>query len=391
MRNRRPLVRFSFWALGFALSANFALARGLSLQAPTSNAQDGFAVVLTDSPEPISALQFDLDYDNPAIKLFPTPGGATRSSNKILVVSDVSPTRQRFVVYGLNGGGIAGGSLSDVAISWRGALGSLQFKIVDAKAVYGNGAVVGLDAPTTNLTLNADTSQTLVPANVWNAASGQSAAVSGGAIMTLRGVGIGSATPMVPANGPIAGSLGGIRVAFDGLSAPLLYAGPDQINVIAPWAITNKDLTQITVSRDSAPIAAVAVPVAETTPEIFTLSSTGTGAGAVINQDGTINTPLTPAPVDSIISIYGTGLGRLTPAGIDGGIAPIAQAAALVSVTIGGVPAEVVYAGSAPTLVSGVFQINCRIPTGITTGPAVEIRVKSGATQSASGVTIAIN
>jgi uncharacterized protein (TIGR03437 family) len=195
---------------------------------------------------------------------------------------------------------------------------------------------------------------------------------------------------MVPETGFVAGSLGGIRVTFDGLPAPLLYAGPDQINAIAPWAIANRTATQISISRDSNQIAGASIPVANATPEIFTLSASGTGGGAITNQDGTVNTPLNAATAGSVISIYGTGLGPLDPAGVDGAIADIAHAGSAVSVTIGGRTAEVLYAGSAPSQVSGVFQINCRVPGELMAGAAVEVRVTSGEAQSASGITVAI-
>jgi uncharacterized protein (TIGR03437 family) len=60
-----------------------------------------------------------------------------------------------------------------------------------------------------------------------------------------------------------------------------------------------------------------------------------------------------------------------------------------VTATIGGRPATVLYAGSAPTLVSGVFQVNVRIPEDVEPGPAtIQIQVGGAATQA--GVTIAV-
>jgi uncharacterized protein (TIGR03437 family) len=39
-----------------------------------------------------------------------------------------------------------------------------------------------------------------------------------------------------------------------------------------------------------------------------------------------------------------------------------------VTVQIGGQPATVLYAGAAPDLVAGVFQINVQVPTGLQAG-----------------------
>jgi uncharacterized protein (TIGR03437 family) len=60
-----------------------------------------------------------------------------------------------------------------------------------------------------------------------------------------------------------------------------------------------------------------------------------------------------------------------------------------VRVTVGGEPAEVLYAGGAPGLVAGVLQVNVRIPSGVAPGEApVVLRV--GSARSQSFVTIAV-
>lgn len=390
VQNYPAIFRFPLCVCLLSAGLGLTWARDLSLQGSSANAQDGFSILYSPSAEPISALQFDLEYDNPAVKLYPVAGSATRDSNKTLVVQDLSPTRKRFVIYGLNNTDISAGSLTDVAVNWKAPAGNLKFQVLEAKAVFGNGAAADIGVQSSGLTLSANTPQPLSPLGVWNAASGQAAPVSGGTVMTLRGVDIGPATGLVPSNGSVAASLGGYSVTFDGLTAPLLYAGPDQINLIAPWAITNRAATQITIARDNAPIAGVSAAVSNATPAIFTLSAVGTGGGAVINQDGTTNTPLSPAGRGTVIAIYGTGLGPLAPVGTDGSIAGVAYANLPVTVSIGGIPAQVLYAGSAPSLVSGVTQVNARIPDQVTPGQAVEIRITAGTAQGASGVTIAV-
>jgi uncharacterized protein (TIGR03437 family) len=47
-------------------------------------------------------------------------------------------------------------------------------------------------------------------------------------------------------------------------------------------------------------------------------------------------------------------------------------------VTIGGQPAEVLYAGAAPGLVSGVMQLNVRVPPNAATGGAVPVVIQVG-------------
>jgi len=58
-----------------------------------------------------------------------------------------------------------------------------------------------------------------------------------------------------------------------------------------------------------------------------------------------------------------------------------------VTVSIGGQPAQVLYAGAAPGLVAGVMQVNVRIPDGIGTG-VVPVILQVGGAASPTGVTL---
>ncbi|MDQ6677961.1 MAG: hypothetical protein M3Z09_11755, partial [Acidobacteriota bacterium] len=60
------------------------------------------------------------------------------------------------------------------------------------------------------------------------------------------------------------------------------------------------------------------------------------------------------------------------------------------SVTVGGQPATVSYAGSAPGLVSGVMQLNVIVPAGVASGAAVPVIVTVGSASSQQNVTAAI-
>jgi uncharacterized protein (TIGR03437 family) len=56
---------------------------------------------------------------------------------------------------------------------------------------------------------------------------------------------------------------------------------------------------------------------------------------------------------------------------------------------IGGRPARVLYAGSAPNLLSGVMQINVQVPEETTPGNT-SVVLQIGTMSSQSGVTVAI-
>jgi len=140
--------------------------------------------------------------------------------------------------------------------------------------------------------------------------------------------------------------------------------------------------------------------VAANSPGFFTLSANGKGQAAARNQDGiTVNGPANPAARGSVISLYGTGQGQVSPAVADGAPAPANPPASTVAVptsdattcrttqpsvcvAIGSAFGEILFSGLAPTY-AGLWQLNVRIPTDITPGNAVGVRVViNGATSN---------
>ncbi len=110
----------------------------------------------------------------------------------------------------------------------------------------------------------------------------------------------------------------------------------------------------------------------------------------MLNQDLTVNSATNPARRGSAIAFYATGGGAL-PGSAEGRLAqpPFPQIAQPVTVRIGGVTAQVTYAGSAPGIIAGVLQINAVVPPGATTGSSVPIDVTIGGVTSQAGVTLA--
>jgi uncharacterized protein (TIGR03437 family) len=230
---------------------------------------------------------------------------------------------------------------------------------------------------------------------VTNGASFLETAIAPGEIISVFGAGIGPATPIGPhvgANGTFDTQLGPTQVLFDNVPAPMVYAGLNQVSAIVPYSVAGRAVSTVQVLVNGSDLPALELPVAATAPGIFTVDASGGSGGAILNQDQTLNTPSNPAPRCSIISIYGTGAGQMLPAGVDGQIAgvPPAQPLIPVKVQIGGTDAEVLYAGAAPGLVSGVIQVNARVPAGIAPGGIVPIVLTIGHGRSAAGVTVAV-
>ena len=89
------------------------------------------------------------------------------------------------------------------------------------------------------------------------------------------------------------------------------------------------------------------------------------------NQDGTLNSASNAAAAGSVVVLYATGLGQTSPPQLDGvreSSLVLAETVIPVNVTIGGMPAQVIYAGSAPGQIAGVMQVEAVVPAGAGTG-----------------------
>ena len=219
--------------------------------------------------------------------------------------------------------------------------------------------------------------------------------ISPGEIVVLFGTGIGPAalTANSPANGVFGTQVAATSVAFNGISAPMIYASSGVTAAIVPYRLFGASKADVTVTFQGRTTRVTTVPVAPTAPAFFTRNSSGSGQAAAINQNGLLNLITAPAPIGTIVTLYATGEGTTTPAGVDGKVAggvPLPQVIQPVTVTIGGNPAELPYAGAAPTLVAGVMQINARIPIGTTPGDAVPVQITIGGVASPT-VTLAVS
>jgi uncharacterized protein (TIGR03437 family) len=187
---------------------------------------------------------------------------------------------------------------------------------------------------------------------------------------------------------------GAPTVTFDGIPAPVLYAGANQINAVVPYGL-GPTSTQMTVQFNGQSYGPVAMPVAAAVPGIFTLDGSGHGQAAVLNQDGTLNSISNPAARGSIITFFACGAGLMTPAVANGtitppGMLPVPTPVLPVTVAIRGVTAMVEYAGAAPGYVSGLLQVNAQVPTSIDFGNLVPLMLNLGSFASQLDITIAL-
>jgi uncharacterized protein (TIGR03437 family) len=170
-------------------------------------------------------------------------------------------------------------------------------------------------------------------------------------------------------NNQLPTQLDGVSVNINGKPAYVSYISPTQVNVLTPPdALPPNAPVQIGA-------ASYAAPAASASPALFTFS--GTPYAAAVHANGALIGPATlypgattPARPSEVIQLYGNGFGTLA--------AP--------SVTIGGLPAAVSFAG----LVSpGLYQINVTVPPSAPAGD-LAITAQSGSLSIPSGTLLSV-
>ena len=204
--------------------------------------------------------------------------------------------------------------------------------------------------------------------------------ISPGALATVFGSNF--ALTNAGAQAPLPTSVESVSVSVNGQLAPVLYVTPNQVNFQVPWETALGPAT-VTVAVNGGASNAVTVNVLGAAPGLFSMSS---GQAIVQNSDYTLNSPSNPAKVGSTIIAYLSGSGAVSPAVVDGAIAPlgtVVYANATSSATIGSSTAQVAFAGLAPGFV-GLVQVNIVVPSGLQTG-SYPLSVTIGSETSNSG------
>ena len=161
-----------------------------------------------------------------------------------------------------------------------------------------------------------------------------------------------------------------------------------------PYAVQGKPFTRLVVEYNGIKSRPIAIPIAPVAPGIFTVAS-GSGPVSALNQDGSVNTPQSPANRGSVVVFFVTGEGQTNPGGVDGRLNEFTRLEDFPRpiqaprVTVGGQPAEILFAAGAPGFLAGLMQFNVRIPEGLTPGPS-PLEISIGSVTSQAGVTIAV-
>ena len=186
--------------------------------------------------------------------------------------------------------------------------------------------------------------------------------ISPGAIVTIFGSGLGptQGVGFHLVNRQVPTSLGGTQVLVNGEPAPILYSSDGQLNVILPYSLPIGTMSTIQVVSNGSAANQMSASVLEQGISLFRVSN----SAAALNEDGTLNSPQNPARPGSIVALFGTGGGQTVPSSVAGEVSPLAlrPLAYTPQVQMDVTTLTVEYAGAAPGLVSGVTQINVKLP-----------------------------
>jgi len=325
------------------------------------------------------------------------PNGAAPASQTLAVASTVS----NFITATANVPWI---SISPAAVS-PAASTPASLTITAVPGAMANGAYSGVItlsgggaiAQVINVPVTLDIAAVATPVltAITNAESYATSAGSPGGLIALWGTGLGPniAVPLQLATATtVATTAGGTEVLANGIPCPILFSSDFQVNAILPFSLAGQTSTLITVSYQGVISNALTLAIDPAAPGLFSLDGSGAGGGAILNSDLSVNTPTNPAPAGSIVVLYGGGAGQTNPAGSDGVIVPptnpIPAPVLPVTATIAGQSAQVLYAGDAPDLVSGVLQVNVVIPPGTPSGPQPVVITVGGTASSQANLLV---
>jgi len=218
----------------------------------------------------------------------------------------------------------------------------------------------------------------IAPLGVLNAASFAPATnpISPGELISIFGSNLAAARADA-ATVPLSTTLGNVSVAVNGVDAPLLVVTPNQINLQVPFAATGDEAT-ITVTNDGVASNVVEVPLARTSPGIFSIQQTGFGPGVITDANFRLINEQNPASAGQTVIIFLTGMGPVNPPFPDGAAGPVNPLSRTVDpstlVLFANIPGTIIFSGAAPNFV-GLYQINVTLPSNLAPGPAVPIAI----------------
>jgi uncharacterized protein (TIGR03437 family) len=231
----------------------------------------------------------------------------------------------------------------------------------------------------------------LISSNTIRNAAGlnHAASIAPGEIISVIGAGVGPSQAAVAPAGTLPTTLGNTTVTLDGSAIPLFYASSFRVDAQVPADYQGGGVLQVS----SGGLMSAGVPVSRffARPGLYTLEALGKGPVKGLNQDGTLNSAENPAPKGSVVTLWASGLGSVTPPVQAGQPTPnntLSVTDSEVSASIGGVGCDVLFAGLAPGM-TGVYQVNVLVNPDVPSG-AHELVISTANSSSQPEVTIEV-
>jgi len=233
--------------------------------------------------------------------------------------------------------------------------------------------------------------------SVVNPAGSGQAGVAVGSLATIFGSNLASGLAVSDST-PLSTTLSDVTsVTVNGTASPLVLVSGSRINAQIPWEVTPGPAA-VVVNRAGGASTPVNITVNQFAPALISFNF-GNLQAIAVNTDGSIAAPAGslaglnshPAATGDTITLWATGLGPAAAGAVTGRPSPDAsqQTVSLPVILIGGVQAQVTYAGLSTQYV-GVYQVNIVIPSGVAAGNAVPVQIQAGDVTGPDTVTIAI-
>lgn len=338
------LRNFAKQRLGIVISQ--AAASGYSLPTlsasfPTSGLRFGAVTGSTPAAQTVST-----SGTNPVNQNFTV---ALSSGASWLSVSPASGTTPASLTVSIDPGGLSAGDYSATITVTSGAgAGSVVIPVLFSIVPPGSQPIISQGAAV-------------------DAADGSGAVLAPGSFISVYGQKMSNDT--TGASLPLPTELAGGSIRINGLLAPVVFASPGQMNVQLPWETLAGSAT-LTAAFKGVASNSITANIGAYSPGIF----------VTVYPDGTPVDSKKPAGAGDVLIVYANGLGPVSPSVATGKQSPgdtLARTTQIPTVTIGGVNAIVDFSGLTPVLVA-LYQINVRVPAGVTPGTATKVVVQIG-------------
>jgi uncharacterized protein (TIGR03437 family) len=164
-------------------------------------------------------------------------------------------------------------------------------------------------------------------------------------------------------------------VLFDDVPVPLVSVAANLIQAVVPFGLATQRETMLVVEHDGVRSAvANRIGVISATPAIFVTQMLNQylPAAAALNEDGSVNSPSNPALPGSVITVFGTGFGALSPSPLDGMVLSSSLSALQQTVSVFSPGfTTLLSAGPAPAQVAGMTQVRFRLPDVVGEPPTI--------------------